>query len=124
MELALEAAPVGDFQQEVGVGGRLQFVDPRLCLRQLGPEPANRRFGVVGRGGCCRPLGRGAAGLDALAPRPAWVGPRPGDRFGPLVCGRGFGQPIWRFFAIAARLGFTTSVPVDTLSWNAWFSSS
>ena len=37
IELALEAAPVGNIQQEVGIGGGLQFVDPRLRPRQLGP---------------------------------------------------------------------------------------
>ena len=55
VEFALEAAPVGDFQQEIGFGGGLQFVDLRLCLRQLGPQPANGRFGVVGRNLLGRP---------------------------------------------------------------------
>ncbi len=58
VEFALEAAPVGNIQQEIGIGGRLQFVDSRLRLRQLGPQPANGRFGVIGRS---RRTGRGAA---------------------------------------------------------------
>ena len=49
MEFALEAAPVRNIQQEVGIGGGLQFLDSRLGLGQLGLEPANRRLGVAGR---------------------------------------------------------------------------
>ena len=51
MELALEAAPVGNIQQEVDIRGSLQFLDSRLRLGQLGPEPANGPLGVIGRCG-------------------------------------------------------------------------
>src|SRR6202007_1964491 len=62
IELALKTAPVEDIEQEIHIRRRLQLVDARLRLRQLGPEPANRRFGVVGscrRPGSCRWLRRG-----------------------------------------------------------------
>ena len=36
IELTLEAAPVRNFQQKIGIGRGLQFVDPRLRPRQLG----------------------------------------------------------------------------------------
>ena len=49
MQLAFEATPVRNIQQEIGIGRRLQFLDPRQRPRQLGPEPANRRLGVIGR---------------------------------------------------------------------------
>ena len=66
MELALEAAPVGNIQQEVDIRGSLQFLDSRLRLGQLGPEPANGPLGVIGR----RPASRGdAGGLRRLAAR-------------------------------------------------------
>ena len=35
MEFALEAAPVGNIQQEIGVGRGLEFLDPRLRLGEL-----------------------------------------------------------------------------------------
>ena len=37
MEFTLEAAPVGNFQQKIGIGRGLQFIDPCLRPRQLGP---------------------------------------------------------------------------------------
>ena len=49
IELALEAAPVRNAQQEVGIGGGLKFLDLRLRLGQLRLQPANCRLGVVGR---------------------------------------------------------------------------
>ena len=69
MELALEAAPVGNFQQKIGICGGL-LVHPRQCLRQLGPQVANGRFGAVGRGPfeCRRGFGPGC-GFGPGAPR-------------------------------------------------------
>ena len=65
MELALEAAPVGNIQQEVDIRGSLQFLDSRLRLGQLGPEPANGPLGVIGRRG--RKPRRAQAASPALA---------------------------------------------------------
>ena len=61
MELALEAAPVRNIQQEVGIGGGLQFLDLRLRPGQLRLQPAIRRLGVVGQ--------RPAAGMPAARRR-------------------------------------------------------
>src|ERR1700694_4438209 len=49
MQFTFEAAPVRDIQQKVAIRRALQFVDSRLRPRQLGPEPADGRFGVIGR---------------------------------------------------------------------------
>ena len=71
MELALEAAPVGNIQQEVDIRGSLQFLDSRLRLGQLGPEPANGPLGVIGRRGRRSDSARlrrpGALGRDLAA---------------------------------------------------------
>ena len=94
MELALKAAPVRNIQQEVGIGGGLQFLDSRLRLGQLGLEPANRRFGVAGRPPAAagsRPPGvrRGAAFRPAAAGFAAFCSPgggRPGFLLHGLPC--------------------------------------
>src|SRR5450756_1232044 len=69
IEFALEAAPVRNAEQEVGIRGSLQFLDSRQRLRQLGPEPANGWLGVIGRR---RRPGRNCTRFD---------------RFGSLWCG-------------------------------------
>jgi hypothetical protein len=70
MELALEAAPVRDAEQVIGIGGGLKFLDLRLGPGQFGLEPANRCLGAVGDGRRPGP----ACGL------PPWSGFSPGSR--------------------------------------------
>ena len=58
MELALETAPVGNIEQEIGIRGGLQLVDSLLRLRQLGPAAGESAGLALGRGS-------GAAAADA-----------------------------------------------------------
>ena len=64
-ELALEAAAVENIQQKIGIGGRLQRLDPPLGLGQLDLEPANGLFGTVSRN--LRPVCRRTPGRPELA---------------------------------------------------------
>ena len=68
VELALKAAPVQDIQQEVGFGGRLQRLDPRLRLGQLAPS--------AGGSSTWRRLRAADRGADAAGPGRAPFAPR------------------------------------------------
>ena len=62
LQLALEAAPVGNIQQEVGVGGGLQLLDPRLAPGQFrssagGSSTRWSAAAAAGRAGGARPCG-------------------------------------------------------------------
>src|SRR5437667_9016416 len=67
MELALEAAAVENIQQKIGIGGRLQRLDPPLGLGRLDLKPANGLFGTVSRN--LRPPRRRTPGRSELARR-------------------------------------------------------
>ena len=93
-ELAFEAAPVRYFEQEVGVGGRLELRDPPQRPLELAPEVADGR--VDGR------LDRAGPSSATLAPRRSGRTPL-GRRRLPLgltlksnfgAAGAGFG-PFW-----------------------------
>src|SRR6266852_741398 len=75
-------------QQEVGIRGSLQLLDPRH--RQLGPEPTNGRFGAIVRNR--QPLRRSARGAlrcDPALGHDSFSAFRtlPGDRLGFLFHG-------------------------------------
>ena len=81
MELALEAAAVENIQQKIGIGGRLQRLDPPLGLGQLDLKPANGLFGTVSRN--LRPPRRRTPGGPELARRHAVLA---------ALCGSGCGR--------------------------------
>ena len=89
MQFALEAAPVRNTQQEVGIGGGLQFLDPRLRLAPVAPSAGEsspwRRRPV-------RPVAAGAAVAAltaragaAFAPPPRFCGVLPALEAAALV---------------------------------------
>src|SRR5258708_25359161 len=90
VQLALEAAPVVNVQQEVGVRGSLQSLDSRPRRRQLGPEAANGQFGAVVRDRQPgRRSARGELGRDLALRHDSFsaLRPPPGGRLGFLFHG-------------------------------------
>src|SRR5207302_2033807 len=76
-----EAAAVENIQQKIGIGGRLQRLDPPLGLGQLDLKPANGLFGTVSRN--LRPPRRRTPGGPELARRHAVLA---------ALCGSGCGR--------------------------------
>src|SRR6185437_4816564 len=80
-KLVLESAPVGNAEQEVGIGGGLQLLNPLQRRRQLTPEPADGRLVAASRAIRARSA-RLAGGSAALAALGGCFCGRPGSLFG------------------------------------------
>ncbi|MGY4606218.1 hypothetical protein ACVW16_004630 [Bradyrhizobium sp. USDA 4474] len=95
LELALKAAPVGNIEQEVGVGRSFEFGDAAQRLRQLDPQAADGRLADV-RAGCGRARRRGGPG-----PLGSSFGSGPAGF--PALFGLRSGRPFWFLHGLPAQ---------------------